>query len=52
MFLFHVLSFMNSSQETTDNTGVRISPLSDLFPFQLFFQSSEQVVVRRGQIGA
>jgi hypothetical protein len=31
-------------------TGVLISPYPDLLPFQLFFQSRKQVVVRRGQI--
>jgi hypothetical protein len=32
------------------STGERISPSPDLLPFQLYFQSREQVLVRRGQI--
>jgi hypothetical protein len=30
--------------------GMLVSPLPDLLPFQLFFQSREQVIVLRGQI--
>jgi hypothetical protein len=31
-------------------TGVLVIPWPDIIPFQLFFQSREQAIVRRGQI--